>query len=224
MAVSSSFFHLASLALSGALVAAAPLAPAAVLDFSGNICSNSSGGACNDGALISSDYGDIAGVLDVQYRNLSGNPTLTELRYWRNDYSDLVDVAWTDGGDAVSRAEIFLKPLDGSLITLNGFDLGAWPDSQITTSFSILDGNGTLLTDSGGIITVGIQPGNFHSSFKFSGISSASGIRIQWGPSAYNVGIDNIDFTVSAVPLPEPVGLLGSAMVALAARRRGLRD
>ena len=36
-----------------------------------------------------------------------------------------------------------------------------------------------------------------------SGISSAASIRIGFGPNAYNVGINNINFSVTPVPEPE---------------------
>jgi hypothetical protein len=216
---------LALCALAGVLSLSASPAGAAVLDFSGDICGPGGNAVCTDGSFIGENYGDIAGVLDVQYRNLQGNPSLTTLRFWNGDYNDLSRVAWTDGGDGNSRAEIFLKPLNGDVVTLKSFDLGAWPDTQRTTSFTILDGDGNLLADSGGTITIGIQPGNLHNTFDFTGqgIASATGIRIQWGPSAFNVGIDNIDFQVGAVPLPAPAWLLGGGLLTLAARRRRAR-
>ncbi|MBK6657481.1 MAG: VPLPA-CTERM sorting domain-containing protein [Proteobacteria bacterium] len=209
-------------ALAGALTLGSALLAtpvnAAVLTFDGDVCEPS--GTCSDSSLISQSYGDVAGVLDVQYANLAGNPGIASLRFWGTDYNDLVRVAWTDGGDGGSRAEIFLKPLNGGVVTLNSFDLGAWPDTQRTTSFTILDGDGNLLASSGGDITIGIQPGNLHNHFDFGDVASNTGIRIQWGPSAFNVGIDNVDFSVSAVPLPAPAWLLGAGVVALAARRR----
>lgn len=212
---------LALCALAGVLSLSAPQAGAAVLDFSGNICGPGGNGECLDGSAIGADHGDIAGVLDVQYRDLN-NPSATTLFFWRADYNDLLGVAWVGGGDGASRAEIFLKPLNGDVVTLNSFDLGAWPDTQRDTSFTILDGDGNLLADSGGTVTIGIQPGNLHNTFDFTGqgIASATGIRIQWGPSAFNVGIDNIDFNVGAVPLPAPAWLLGGGLLTLAARRR----
>lgn len=204
----------AALITLGAACAALP-ASAEVLTFDGNICG---GAACSDFGTIDKSYGDVAGVVDVQYLNLVGNTGFDQLRFWHNDYNDLTNVAWTDGGDQVSRAEIFIKPLNGGAVTLNSFDLGAYSHTQRNTSFSILDGDNNLLEDSGGNVLIGV--GDVHNHFIFSGLSSASGIRIQWGPSAYNVGIDNIDFSVSAVPLPAPAWLLGGGLVALLARRR----
>ena len=201
----------------GAMTLAAP-AGAEVLTFPDNICNGST--ACSDSSFIDASYGDVAGVVDVSYRNLLGNTQLTQLRYWHNDYNDLEGVAWTDGGDSNSRAEIFIQPLNGDAVTLHGFDLGAYFDSQLTTQFTILDGALNVLFESGPL-TIGIQPDNLHNHFAFANLSSLDGIRIQWGPSAYNVGIDNINFTVGAqVPLPPAVTLFGGGLLALLGRRR----
>ena len=197
-------------------------AGAAMLTFPNNICANIA--TCGDGSFISDTYGDVAGAVDISYRNLQGNPTLTRLRYWNNDYNDLVGVAWTDGFDVNSKAEIFIKPLNGKVVTLSAFDLGAFPDSQRTSQFTILDGDSNLLFNSG-LVTIGVQPGNLHSHFSFTGLTTTNGIRIQWGPSAFNVGIDNINFTVSLAgdPIPVPVppaGYLLTAALVMLARRR----
>ena len=204
--------------LAALTLAASASAAATTLDFAGNIC-DLAGGVCGAGSYIKENYGDIAGVLDVQYLNLIGEPGITQLRYWPDSYSDLFGVAWTSGGDLNSRAEIFLKPLNGGSVTLNGFDLGSWPTTSHNTQVSVLDGDGNLLFDSGAISINGAV----HSHFGFTTVASASGIRIQWGPSAYNVGIDNIDFGLSnlaPVPLPAPAWLLGGGLLTLAARRR----
>ena len=203
----------AVLALGSALMAAP--ASANVLDFSGNICS----GPCVVSSFIDDTYGDIAGVVDVSYRNLLGNTSLTNLRYWSTDYNDLVDVAWTDGGDAGSRAEIYIQPLNGEAVTLNSFDLGAWVNTTRTSTYTILDGAMNILFESGSI-AVGSPPN--HSHYDFTGLTSLDGIRIQWGPSAFNVGIDNINYTLAGtpVPLPPTAALLGGCLLALAGRRR----
>lgn len=206
-------------ALAGALFVAASLsavpASAALLTFDGDICNG--GQACADFGFIDNSYGDVAAVVDVQYLNLVGNPGADQLRFWHADYNDLTNVAWTDGGDGGSRAEIFIKPLNGDVVTLNSFDLGAYFHTQLSTTISILDGDNNLLAFTPSGVLIGA--GDLHTHFDFN-LSSASGIRIQWGPSAYNVGIDNIDFNVGAVPLPAPAWMLGGGLAALLARRR----
>ncbi len=190
-------------------------AGAAVLDFSGNIC----GGACINFGTIDDTYGDIAGVVDVSYRNLLGNVGATNLRYWSTDYNDLVDVAWTDGGDGNSRGEIFIQPLNGQAVTLNSFDLGAWVNTTLSSTYTILDGAMNIRFESGAI-DVGSPPN--HSHYDFVGLSSLDGIRIQWGPSAFNVGIDNINYTLAGAPVPLPPGLalLGTGVLVLVGRQR----
>jgi len=194
-------------------------ARADVLTFPANVCTGLA--VCFDGSFIDASYGDVAGVVDVSYHNLQGGTQLTQLRYWNTDYNDLQGVAWTDGGDSDSRAEIFIQPLNGEAVTLHGFDLGAWFDSQLPSRFTILDGALNVLFESGPL-TIGIQPDNLHNHFSFVNLSSSDGIRIQWGPSAFNVGIDNVEFTVGAatVPLPPAAALLGGGLLALLGRRR----
>ena len=77
--------------------------------------------------------------------------------YWDTGYNDLTSVAWASGGDGASQGEIFLKPLNGDGVRLNSFDLGAWPNTQRGSSFTILDGTSNTLFSSGPI-TVATLP------------------------------------------------------------------
>ena len=105
------------------------VANAAVLTFSGNICSG--GGVCGHFSPIDQSYGDIAGV-DVQYNRNVNNIGYTtgavgsELLAWDTAYNDLLDVAFGDSGGGTPM--IFLRPTGGT-VTLNGLDLGAWPNA-----------------------------------------------------------------------------------------------
>ena len=192
-------------------------ASAAMLNFPTNICLGITD--CADGSFISDTYADISGALEVSMRNLQGEPTLTELRYWNSGYGDLQGVAWTRRSDAVSQAEIFLKPLSGRIVTLSAFDLAAFDNVARPSQFTILDGDFTVLFESGPLTV----PAQLHSHFTFTGLTTTNGIRIQWGPSAFNVAIDNIDFTASFVGQPVPVppaATLFAGGLALLARRR----
>lgn len=188
------------------------------LTFDGNICFDgvTGGLACSNYGLIDPAYGDIAGTVDVQYDRLLGSGG-EPLSFWDTTYSDLINVAWGSNGDAAGTAEIFIKPDAGNTVTLKSLDLGSYNYTSRDTQLTILDGEGNILASSGAITILG----SVHSHFDID-LASASGIRIQWGPSAYNVGIDNVVFEVSAVPEPQEYALLlaGLGLVGWAARRR----
>ncbi|MBV9745202.1 MAG: PEP-CTERM sorting domain-containing protein, partial [Acidobacteriia bacterium] len=44
-------------------------------------------------------------------------------------------------------------------------------------------------------------------------VSSPDGIAIEWKDTGYNVGIDNIDFSVSASAVPEPAAYVPVALL-----------
>jgi hypothetical protein len=197
-------------------------AAATVLDFSGAICNGAA--TCSDAALIDNGYGDIAGQLDVQYDRDITNASLSDRRlsWWDAEYNDLQGVAWGSTNDSAGTAEIFLQPLSGLSVTLLGFDLGAWQNAVLDTSYVIRSGAGAILASSG---TITVGTGNVHSSFAFN-LTSSDGIRIQWGPSSYNVGIDNIEFRIGqgggAVPEPATWAMMisGFGMAGAMLRRR----
>jgi len=184
-----------------ALMLAGMSAQAVVLTFDGNICVG--GTPCNNGSSIDQSYGDIAGQVDVVWKADAANPGSSNF-FWDAAYSDLLNVAYGSPG---ATAEVFINPVAGFEIQLNGFDLGAWPNDDRASQWTLLDGNGNLIQSSGPIVV----DGQNHTSVD-PGLVSASGFRIQWGPDAFNVGIDNIDFEVrqiSGVPEPSSVALLG---------------
>lgn len=196
-------------ALSFALTAG--MAQAAVLDFTGNICS---GGPCNSWDTIDQSYGDAAGV-EVSYDGNIAAAGLQDLQYWTS-YSDLNGVAWGVNG---ATAEVRLEAV-GSSITLLGFDLGSYLSTNRTSRVQIFEiGNPTaLLTNDP--ITVGAT----HTSYDALNFVSNTGFLIQWGPDAYDVGIDNIAFNVGApipsVPLPASGLLLAGSLFGLRRLRR----
>lgn len=196
------------------------VANANIIDFSGNIC-NGNAGACSDGREINQSYADIAGQLDVVYdRNIGQADAGTDasrLQFW-DDYSNLNGVAWGDSGSA---SEIFLKPLDGSLVTLNSVDFGSYLDFDRTSQFTVLDGSTNASLFSSGTFSVSALA----VSFTDLNLSSLNGLRLQWGPDAFNVGIDNIDYTLgggtpSEVPIPAAAWLFGSGIMGLFGMRR----
>jgi hypothetical protein len=199
-----------------------------VLTFDGNICNG--GQTCGNGSQIDQSYGDSATV-DVQYNasvsaltaSSGALPALADhsgqnLYFWTDQYNELTNVAYGNNG---AEAEIFLAPTAGNSVTLNSFDLGAWPQTTRNSQVTIVDGLGNTLFSSGAI-TIGT--GNHSNHFDLN-LTSTTGIGIEFGPDAYNVGIDNLSFTTNAISgAPEPSSwgmmLLGFGLAGGALRRR----
>lgn len=194
------------------------------LTFPNDICSGSSDGsgpfiACGNGSYINQVYGDTAQV-DVVYNDVINGDSL---RWWDTGYNELIGVAWGGNGDCpgCSFDAIILLPAPGYQITLNGFDLGAWPSSVLNTNLFVKD------FYTGNILNYGLQTiGTGNQSVHFApSLTSKGAISINWYDTGYNVGIDNIDFTISQSGVPEPatLTLLGAGAAALAARLRKFR-
>jgi hypothetical protein len=207
------------------LVLASAAAQADVLDFGyagAPVCTASADGlgttlGCNDLRYILQSYGDVAGVVDVNYL---APRIATSLVWGSSGYNDLNAVLWAEGGDNNSQARIEILPLNGGAVTLTHFDIGAFYFATGHTTVNVFEaGTSTLLYTFTG--TVGAPP--THSSFDLN-VSSSVGLWLEWQDSAYNVGIDNVTFTVGAVPEPATGAMLIAGLAACAAvarRRRG---
>ncbi|WP_373987962.1 PEP-CTERM sorting domain-containing protein [Duganella sp. BuS-21] len=205
----------------------APAAYGAVLDFDGDaVCAGSSDAtgngaisSCVNYAFLAQSYGDMAGVIDVHY----AAPRLSEtsMRWWADQYNDLHGVAWADSSDSDSKARIDLKPLNGQGVMLTHFDLGSYPGGTRNTTVTISDLSGNVLMTYSGAVG---EAGNLATAFNGSW-SGQSGIRIEWEDNAYNVGIDNITYSMAPVPEPATYAMLGAglAILGLYARRRKAR-
>lgn len=206
------------------LVAAPALAD--TLIFPNNICSDFSDGSggfvgCADWSYINQAYGDTA-LVNVQYVDNvnAGN----SLRWWNTDYNNLVGVAFGGNGDCqgCSNNSIVLLPAVGYQVTLNSFDIGAYSHAIRDSHILIYEyGTNTVMMDYGAQ-TIGVGDLAVHFA---PDVSSSLGIVINFYDSAYNNGIDNIDFTLSPVGIPEPSSLLllGSGLLAgIAGLRRKL--
>jgi hypothetical protein len=176
-------------------------AQADVLTFDGNVCTTNGAdlAACVDGRQINQSYGDTA-LVDVQYRAVASGlaDSSNALRFWSGQYNNLTNVAYGSN----SGTSIFFAPVAGYQVTLNSFSLGAWFNAERSSQYTIVNGLGQTLFSSGPL-TIGT--GNIASTFAVN-LTSASGIGVVFGPEGFNVGIDNVDFTLSQITggIPEP--------------------
>ena len=219
------------------LLAALPLlvatagAHALTLDFGNGpdaptICSSTGDGlgalvTCANYAYLSQGYGDIAGLVDVNFS--APRVPGVSLHWWDTSYNTLYGVAWADGGDGDSQARIEILALQpGDSVLLSGFDLGAYASTTRNTTVNIYAvGGGTPLYTYTGAVGDGAVAA---TSFVVN-VSAPGGLWIEWQDSAYNVGIDNIQYSVSSVPEPAAAGLMLAGLLGMAAaaasRRRG---
>lgn len=192
-----------------------------------------------DGQQLPAGYGSTAEV-SVTHRSVTSftpfgaasTPNGGTVHLWNASYNDLFEVAWFSGSDAGSRGDIALLPASahGRPIELLSLDLGAYPNAQLTTSLHIFNGDysieflaldNILIGQDSGFNPQGAV-GNEHSHFDL-GFVSLNGFHIQFGPSAFNVGIDNIEFDVgapTAVAEPMSLALFSLGLLGLGFRRR----
>ena len=193
------------------------------LDFTGNICGS---GACSNGNLIDQTYGDVSGEVDVTADSNLSTAATEAAFYWSGGYETLLDVAYgtlSGGGLGFTFAAAA-----GKEVTINGFDIAPYLNRVRDSRVRIIDGmTATTLFDSGvfSVSTAGV------TSYTNPGDWTSSLITIALGPDAWDVGIDNISYTVAdatggggvnPIPLPAAGWLLLGGLGALGglARRR----
>lgn len=165
-------------------------------------------------ADISPSFGSIAGEVAVSYADPQRN--LSTLRYWQGGYSGGHSAAFAGTGEG-STGVIYLTPLSGNSVTLNSFFLGSYLDANRASSYYIDNLSTPGIDQTSGSITIGATGLTVTPN-----ISSTQGIVIHFGPTAYNVGINHINFSVTPVPEPDAYALLlaGLGLIATIARRR----
>jgi hypothetical protein len=198
--------------LAFAVIGASFAARADVLTFDPADACSPAIATCSDWDLLDQSYGDGVGVDFVW-----GDQSLGDapgVQYWEA-WGGLSHAAFVGVDDDESVGQIDIVASAGYVVTLLGFDLAAYEEDR-TSVWSIEDLNGGTLASSGGSINV-LYSGPTSVSGTYS---SSNGIRISWGPNAYNVGLDNLSFDVAAVPEPGTLALFGLGLALMGLRRR----
>jgi hypothetical protein len=133
------------------------------------------------------------------------------LLYWSTGYGDLTDIAFANTNGNYSR--VTLTATSGNLVTINSFDLGGWPASNLTADrIRILDSAGTVLWNQDGTTVIGSSG---HS--RYAPAIRGAALTLEYGAN-WNIGLDNLNFTQSAVS--EPMTIVGLSLGTLLLRRR----
>jgi len=175
--------------------------------------------ACTNGNFVSQAYGDVDGLVDISYVS-PPVADATGLRWWSTDYNNLYGILYAgNGGDSSSLARIEIKAAaPDAVVTLTGFDLGAYNQTTRGTNVNVyaLGGGAPLYTFSGPVGDGALAATTFSVN-----VSAVGGLWLEWGDSAFNVGIDNVQYSVSSVPEPAPAALwLTGALMGFTVLRR----
>lgn len=177
---------------------------------------------CVNYEAISQSYGDVAG-LDISYRTVDspGDSDATgTVNYWDTDYGDLVDVAWGGFSASSGAAQIVFTVTGAATFSLLDMDFAGWPDTDRSSVVRLYTLDMTLLD-----FVDFNAPGVGHLNIACFGCTTPTGFVLEWGPEAFNAGIDNVRFELIAdAAIPEPATwamfIAGFGFVGAALRRR----
>jgi hypothetical protein len=143
--------------------------------------------------------------------------TMPTIFTWAEDFGDLHHVIFAQEPRVF---EFDLVADAGFQVTLNSFDMAAWPHlDYVINSVSVLDGNDNVLFNQNNVLIEGDAVGPQHTHFDFAGVTAPT-LKIEFDSrnvDSDDVGIDNINFSQSgaaAVPEIDP-GMMGSAFTVL---------
>ncbi|WP_020483353.1 PEP-CTERM sorting domain-containing protein [Methylomonas sp. MK1] len=174
----------------------------------------------NDYDPILAGYGSTADVT-VSYSSLNpdGSVAYADVLLWNDGYADLNTAAFAHtSGLLLSITLTAVNP--NQSVTLNSFDVAAYPTGAVNstltaTDFRVVDGNDF----SNILVNYGPYEVSRFAAQTFSPNLTAHSLNIILGTD-WNNGINNINFTVAAVPLPGAVWLFGTALAGLGLTRK----
>lgn len=167
-------------------------------------------------SYIPDGYGSTAEVA-VSYQTLKADKSLysDHMQFWNEGYADLPAASYSDGSGGY--ALITFTPAAGYSLNLTGFDMGAYPtgiSGRNESVISVLYGASSV--DYGPTTLSGVTATHFAPNVSYSGP-----VSIIFGTDWDN-GINNIEFSVTAVPEPTTMvaGLGTLGLLALGLRKR----
>lgn len=164
-------------------------------------------------------YGAAGGITPNVVVDYSPAANFSPFSNWTSGYGDLTNTL----GHVLFNVpgEVVLTPDAGVTLTLHSFDIGAWLTDYADSRVRVIDSAGTVRFDSG-VFTALLRPDGVnlgHYTFPFNPISSDLALRIEVTEYG-NLGLDNVQFSQSAVPLPTTLWLLAPALGGLGRLRR----
>lgn len=160
-------------------------------------------------------YGDAGGWtpnVEVDYAAKYGTNN-----FWSSGYGDLINVLENeyDGNNVIT---ITFTADPGYLVRLESFDLGGWPTTdRYVYAITVSDGTNTLFSASN-VLAEGQGHTTLSPNVWAQQLILTLDIRL--GGDSDCVGIDNIKFSQSMVPIPGTLALLGSGLLGLISWRR----
>ncbi len=129
----------------------------------------------------------------------AGGADVPNLAWWGPGYGDLNSVGFSASNGYI--ADVVLTAASGTTVTLNGFDLAGYYQTNLTASTLQVYADGSLVNDYSPYNVLGAGPSHSTISPDVAG----GVVKIRWGTN-WNIGINNINFISSA-----PTSLLAGA-------------
>ncbi len=158
--------------------------------------------------------------------------TAGSLIRWTTNYGDLVNVLENEV-DGASVLEVSFVADAGYQVSLFGFDLGGWPQSDYTLpGFQVIGAGNTVLFSQNNVLVQGNGVGPRHTSIDFGTGLTGQTLTLRLNLAGLNnnsdnIGLDNVRFGQSGGPVggvPEPSAwalmIAGFAGAGAALRRR----